>query len=65
LFVSGLCPDGAEQLAAGCLSKPYQPKDLVAAINAVDAMLSGEKVRRVPAGLALFDSVADEERGAA
>jgi hypothetical protein len=38
---------------------------LVAAINAVDAMLSGEKVRRVPAGLALFDSVADEERGAA
>ena len=65
LFVSGLCPDGAEQLAAGCLSKPYQPKDLIAAIKAVDSMLSGERVRRVPAGLALFDSVSGEEQGAA
>lgn len=65
LFVSGLCPDGAEQLAAGCLSKPYQPKDLVNAITAVDAMLGGKRVRRVPAGLTLFEAQPDEQEGAA
>jgi DNA-binding response OmpR family regulator len=67
LFVSGLCPDGAEELAAGCLSKPYQPKDLVNAITAVDAMLAGERVRRVPAGLTLFDALSPsgEREGAA
>ena len=54
LFVSSLCPEEAEVLAAGCLAKPYAPRDLVAAINAVDAVLAGESVRRLPGGLRLF-----------
>ncbi len=54
LFVSGSCPVDAQALAAGCLAKPYAPRDLVAAIEAVDAALQGAKPRRLPAGLTLF-----------
>ena len=55
LFVSSLCPDEALALAAGCLAKPYAPRDLIAAINAIDAARAGEKVRRLPAGFQLFE----------
>jgi two-component system, response regulator PdtaR len=54
LFVTGACPAEAEALAAGCLAKPYAPKDLVAAIRAIDAALQGERVRRLPPGFSLF-----------
>lgn len=58
LFVSGSCPPEARELAVGCLAKPYSPRDLMAAIRAVEAALAGEKVRRLPAGFTLFPSPA-------
>ena len=54
LFVTGQCPIEAEAVAAGCLAKPYAPRDLIAAIRAVDTMLAGGKVGRLPVGLRLF-----------
>lgn len=57
LFVTSLCPAEAQALAAGCLAKPYAPRDLIAAIKAIDATLAGEKVRRLPSGLRLFPSL--------
>lgn len=54
LFVSGLCPDEARTLAVGCLAKPYGPRDLLAAIEAVDARLAGRSAKRTPGGLSLF-----------
>jgi DNA-binding response OmpR family regulator len=55
LFVSASCPVEARQFAAGCLSKPYSEKDLLAALEALDAKLSGRKVKRVPAGLEFYE----------
>lgn len=57
LFVTGRCPPEGEALAAGFLAKPYAPRDLVAAIRAIDAQLAGERVRRLPAGFKLFERV--------
>lgn len=54
LFVTGACPVEARELAVGCLSKPYAPRDLVAAIHAVDALLRGRRPARIPTGLSLF-----------
>jgi len=58
LFVTGNCPVGATEIAAGCLSKPYAPRDLIAAIAALEAKLDGREPRRLPPGLRLFDAVA-------
>lgn len=55
LFVTGNCPVEATALAAGCLAKPYQQRDLIAAIEAIDAMLSGARPKRLPTGLRLFE----------
>lgn len=57
LFVSGAMPAEAQSLAAGCLAKPYAPRDLVAAIRAIDTTLAGGKVGRLPGGLTLFENV--------
>ena len=57
LFVTGDCPVDAQELATGCLAKPYAQKDLLAAIAAVDAALAGARPRRLPAGFRLFDRV--------
>lgn len=54
MFVTGNCPGEARTLAIGCLAKPYQQRDLLAAIEAIDAVLAGEAPRRVPAGFNLF-----------
>lgn len=54
LFVTGACPLDAQALAVGCLAKPYSARDLIAAIQAVDATLAGRKVKRMPQGLSLF-----------
>lgn len=54
MFVTGQCPSEATAVAVGCLSKPYAQRDLLAAIDAVDAVLDGRAPRRVPAGLSLF-----------
>lgn len=54
LFVTGTRPENAEALAVGWLSKPYGPRDLLGAIEAVEATLDGRKAKRVPASLRLF-----------
>ncbi len=54
LFVTGRCPGEARPFAYGCLSKPYLPGHLVAALVAVDALVRGEAPGDLPPGLALF-----------
>ncbi|MDB5705411.1 MAG: response regulator [Sphingomonas bacterium] len=58
LFVTGACPEGARAVAAGCLSKPYAQRDLLAAIDAIEAVLEGKKPKRLPGGFSLFDKAA-------
>lgn len=60
LFVTGESPAEARTLAAGCLAKPYAPRDLVAAIAAIDARLTGGKVKRLPPGFTLFATGDDQ-----
>jgi DNA-binding response OmpR family regulator len=55
LFVSADCPDEARSLAIGCLAKPYSEKVLKAALEALDARLSGRTPKKLPAGLSLYD----------
>lgn len=54
LFVTGRCPVDARSLAVGCLAKPYAPRDLIAAIGVVDAVLRGGRRPKSPPGLSLF-----------
>ena len=58
LFVTGNCPVEAQDVAAGCLSKPYAQRDLLAAIQAVEAQLDGKPMKRLPSGLRLFAQAA-------
>ncbi len=55
LFVTGNCPVEATTLAAGCLAKPYQQRDLIGAIEAIDAQLGGRTPKRLPNGFRLFE----------
>lgn len=57
LFVTGSRPDGAEMVAEGWLAKPYAPKDLVGAIQAIEARIDGRTPRRLPTGFSLFERV--------
>lgn len=59
LFVTGACPVEAQSLSAGCLAKPYSDKMLKAALDALDAKLQGKSVKKIPAGLSLYDSGGD------
>ncbi|MEH3108334.1 MAG: response regulator [Sphingomonas fennica] len=54
LFVTGACPAEAQALAIGCLAKPYSQRDLLAAIEAVEARVEGKEPKRLPRGLTLF-----------
>ncbi|MGK6320346.1 response regulator transcription factor [Sphingomonas sp. DT-204] len=54
LFVTGDCPSAARALAAGCLAKPYAPRDLTAAIGAIEKVLEGAMPKRLPASFKLF-----------
>lgn len=54
LFVTGNCPVEAQDIATGCLTKPYNQRDLLAAIDAIDATLAGKAARRLPPGFRLF-----------
>jgi len=54
LFVTGRCPKGAESLGIGCLEKPFTHRDLKAAIEAVETLLSRGSVKKVPPGLTLY-----------
>jgi DNA-binding response OmpR family regulator len=58
LFVTGNCPGDAMALAAGCLSKPYPQRDLLAAIDAIEAVIEGNEPKRLPAGFSLFRKAA-------
>jgi CheY-like chemotaxis protein len=53
LFVTGLAPDEAPDLALGCLMKPYSDRTLKAALKAVDQILAGQRVKP-PKGLILY-----------
>jgi DNA-binding response OmpR family regulator len=56
LFVSGNCPVDAQTLGVGCLAKPYSEKTLKSALMALDRKLRGEKVKRLPPGLSLYET---------
>jgi DNA-binding response OmpR family regulator len=55
LFVTGNCPVEAQTLGIGCLAKPYTDKVLKAALDALDLKLQGKPVKRVPAGLKIYE----------
>jgi DNA-binding response OmpR family regulator len=59
LFVTGNCPGEAKHVAAGCLAKPYAQRDLLSSILAIDDVLEGRKVRRLPSGFTLFAEPAE------
>lgn len=54
LFVSAYCPEEAQNFGIGCLAKPYSDKMLKSALEALDSSLRGKKLKRVPAGLSLY-----------
>jgi CheY-like chemotaxis protein len=55
LFVTGNSPGQAtKHLAIGWLSKPYSDKVLKNALDAVDATLRGDRVKKVPEQLTFF-----------
>ncbi|NML05299.1 response regulator [Sphingomonas sp. G-3-2-10] len=58
LFVTGNCPGDARALAAGCLSKPYPQRDLLGAIDAIEAVVEGKKPKRLPGSFSLFAQAA-------
>jgi DNA-binding response OmpR family regulator len=55
LFVTANCPIEAHALGIGCLAKPYTDRMLRNALAALDRRLQGKPVRRVPAGLSLYE----------
>jgi DNA-binding response OmpR family regulator len=55
LFVTGNCPVEAQTLGLGCLAKPYSEKTLKSALEAIDDKLQGRKMRKLPAGLRLYE----------
>ena len=55
LFVTANCPVEARGLGIGCLAKPYTDKVLKGALEALDRKLQGKKVKRLPAGLSLYE----------
>ena len=57
VFVTGECPDEARTLGTGWLAKPYPQRDLLAAINAIEAVVEGAKVpKRLPGSFTLFSA---------
>ena len=55
LFVTGHCVDGGEELGVGCLAKPYSEKVLKNALQALDRHLQGERLKKLPAQLTLYE----------
>lgn len=54
LFVTASCPVDAPDLSIGCLAKPFAPKELLAALDAIEACLGGARPKRLPRGLSLY-----------
>lgn len=57
LFVTANCPLEARGLGLGCLAKPYTDKVMKSALEALDRKLQGKAVKRLPAGLSLYEEV--------
>jgi DNA-binding response OmpR family regulator len=57
LFVTANCPVEARTLGVGCLAKPYTDRVLKGALEAVDRKLRGKRMKRLPAGLSLYEEV--------
>lgn len=57
LFVTGHPPGEAEALAAGWLGKPHGQRDLVHAIDAIEAALAGTAPKRMPPSFTLFVTI--------
>jgi DNA-binding response OmpR family regulator len=57
LIVTGDCSAEANDLALGCLAKPYSEKTLLGTLAAIDVHLQGKKVKKVPAQLTLWVQV--------
>jgi DNA-binding response OmpR family regulator len=55
MFVTGNFSVEAEPFGIGLLSKPYQQRDLLGAIEAIDAKVSGRKIGRLPSGFRVFE----------
>lgn len=58
LFVTGRCPKGAASLGLGCLEKPFSQRDLRAAIEALETLLTRGSVKKVPPGLTIYEDSA-------
>lgn len=54
LLVTGQSPEGAEDIAHGCLMKPYPQRALLQAIEAVDQVCQGVTPKKLPGGMRLF-----------
>jgi DNA-binding response OmpR family regulator len=57
LFVTGNAPAEARSIGVGCLAKPYSGRMLKNALEAVDRKLQGKPLKRLPAGLSLYEEV--------
>lgn len=58
MFVTSSCPPEARALAVGFLAKPFVERDLLGAIDAVDAAMAGRATKRLPLGFELFMTAA-------
>ena len=54
VFVTGACPPDARLLAVGLLAKPYSQRDLLGAIDTIEATIAGREPKRVPRSFTLF-----------
>jgi DNA-binding response OmpR family regulator len=57
LFVTANCPIEARTVGIGCLAKPYTGRMLKNALEALDRKLQGHNVKRIPAGLSIYEEV--------
>jgi CheY-like chemotaxis protein len=53
LFATGHAHDGAQEVAVGCLMKPYSERQLLKAIECVDRHLQNQRYK-APKGLRIF-----------
>ena len=54
MFVTGQPPEGAAEVAHGCLAKPYSQRTLLKAIEAIDQASQGITPKKLPNGFTLF-----------
>ncbi len=67
LYATGYCPSHRAEMgetgARACLSKPYRPDDVPAALEAIAMLKAGKLPRRLPAALHIFDEEAEGSGG--